>query len=127
MRATHRHRSERGAAESLQLVLIWPVVLLATVAVIQTGLWLHGRNIAVRAAAVAVDEARGATGTTDRGRALAIDLATTAGLTEVKVVVLRIGDQVEARVTGRAAVIIDFGLSRMDERAVAPLERVPGR
>ncbi len=127
MKATHRRRSERGAAESVQLVLIWPVVLLATVAVIQGGLWLHGRNIAVRAAAVAVDEARGATGTTDRARALAIDLATNAGLTEVKVSVIRDGDQVEARVIGRAAVIIDFGLGRMDERAVAPLERVPGR
>lgn len=127
MRATHRRRSERGAAESVQLVLIWPVVLMATVAVIQGGLWLHGRNVAVRAAAVAVDEARGATGTTDRARALAIDLATNAGLTEVKVSVIRNGDQVEARVIGRAAVIIDFGLGRMDERAVAPLERVPGR
>jgi hypothetical protein len=127
MTAIHRRRSERGAAESLQLVLIWPVVLMATIAVIQGGLWLHGRNIAIRAAAMAVDEARGATGTTDRGRALAIDLATEAGLTEVKVSVIRNGNQVEARVTGRATVVIDFGLARVNERAVAPLERVPGR
>jgi hypothetical protein len=126
-RSRDRRRSERGAAESLQLVLIWPVVLLATVGVIQGGLWLHGRNVAIRAAAVAVDEARGASGTTEGGRALAIDLATQSGLTDVQVSVVRNGGRVEARVSARAAVIIDLGLGRVTEQAVAPLERVPGR
>lgn len=127
MREWLRNRSERGAAESIQLVLIWPVVLLVTAAVIQGGLWLHGRNVAIRAAAIAVDEARGAVGTTDRARSLAIDLATSSGLTEVKVMVIRDGGRAEARVTGRAPVIMDFGLGMVNERAVAPLERVPGR
>ncbi|HLT60492.1 MAG TPA: TadE family protein [Microlunatus sp.] len=122
-----RRRSERGAAESIQVVLIWPVVLLATLGIIQGGLWLHGRNVAIRAATIAVDEARGVTGTTDRARSLAIDLATHSGLSEVEVSVIRDGDRAVARVAGRAPVILDLGFGRVDEQAVAPLERVPGR
>lgn len=124
---TFRRPAERGAAESLQVVLIWPVVLMATVAVIQAGLWLHGRNAAIHAANVAVDEARGAAGSPDRARALALDVATSAGLSEVKVRVLRIEGRVEAEVIGQAHSLIGFGFGRVEERATAPLERVPGR
>jgi hypothetical protein len=124
---TTSRRAERGAAESLQLVLIWPVVLMATVAVIQAGLWLHGRNAAIRAANVAVDEARGAAGSPDRARARALDAATHAGLSEVKVRVLRIEGRAEAQVTGQAQSLIGFGIGRVEERATAPLERVPGQ
>lgn len=127
MRAMNRDRSERGAAESLQLVLIWPVVMMAIAGIIQAGLWIHGRSVAIRAAAVAVDEARGAAGSTDRARNLAIDVATSSGLTEVKVLVIKENGQAEARVSGQAPVIINLGFGRVSERAVAPAERVPGQ
>ena len=52
-------RSDRGVSESVQYALIWPVLMLATLGIIQSGIWLYSRNVALRAAIAAADTARG--------------------------------------------------------------------
>ena len=70
---------ERGVTESVQIALIWPLLLLVTLGVIQAGLWVHGRQAALRAAIAAVDEASGSAGSSAAARDLATDIASSAG------------------------------------------------
>ena len=117
-------RTERGLSESVQLAVVWPVLLLVTLGVIQAGVWLHARNVAERAAAAAVDIARGSHGTATEGQQLAADLARAGGLEDVAVEVSRGATSVTATLSGRAPVILDLGLGAVRETASAPLERV---
>ena len=52
-----RPRGDRGDA-IVQHVLIFPVVLLFTFAIVQTGVWFHARNMALAAAESGVREGR---------------------------------------------------------------------
>ena len=72
-------RTERGLSESVQLAVVWPVLLLLTLGIIQSGVWLHARNVAERATRAAVDTARGSFGTAAEGQQLGTDLAQAGG------------------------------------------------
>jgi len=117
-------RSERGVSESVQYALIWPVLMLATLGIIQSGIWLHGRNVAQRAATAAADTARGTYGTSRDAEAVARDIAQSGGLQEISVVVRRSPAAVTVVVHAQAALILDLGLSSLTETASAPVERV---
>ena len=117
-------RDERGLSESVQFAVVWPVLMLVTLGVLQTGLWLHGRNVAQRAATAAVDTARGSTGTAEAAREAGVELARSGGLDGVTVEVVRGGTDVSATVTAESPLLLDVGLGRLRERAAAPLERV---
>jgi Flp pilus assembly protein TadG len=117
-------RSERGVSESVQYALIWPVLMLATLGIIQSGIWLHGRNVAQRAATAAAATARGAYGTSGDAEAVARDIAQSGGLQEISVVVRRSPTAVTVVVHAQAALILDLGLSSLSETASAPVERV---
>ena len=117
-------RSERGVSESVQYALIWPVLMLATLGIIQSGIWLHGRNVAQRAATAAADTARGTYGTSGDAEAVARDIAQAGGLQEISVVVRRSSTAVTVVVQAQAALILDLGLSSLTETASAPVERV---
>lgn len=120
---TFPSRNHRGLSESLQLAVVWPLLMLVTLGIIQGGIWLHARNVAERAATAAVDAARG----TDGGpgaEELADDVARSGGLTDVSVTVVRGATQVTARVSGAAPLILDLGLADIDATAAAPRERV---
>ena len=58
---------ERGMTESVQIALIWPLLLLVTLGVIQAGIWIHGRQVALRAAVAAVEVASGSAGSSGSG------------------------------------------------------------
>ncbi len=116
--------NERGLSESVQLAVIWPALMLVTLGLIQTGIWLHGRNVAERAATAAVDAARGSEGTSAAAEELGVDLARAGGLDEVSVTVVRSATAVSATVTGTAPLIFDLGMADLHETAAAPLERV---
>ena len=116
-------RDERGLSESVQFAVVWPVLMLVTLGLLQAGLWLHGRNVAQRAATAAVDTARGTTGSVDAAQEVAVDLARTGGLDDVSVQVARGPTAVTATVTAASPLLLDFGLGTLRERAVAPIER----
>jgi Flp pilus assembly protein TadG len=117
-------RDERGLSESVQFAVVWPVLMLVTLGILQAGLWLHGRNVAQRAAAAAVDTARGSAGSVDAAREAATELARSGGLDGVAVEVVRGTTEVSATVTAASPLLLDLGLGRLQERAAAPRERV---
>jgi Flp pilus assembly protein TadG len=122
---THRRGGDqRGLAASAQLAVAFPLLLLITLGVIQAGVWLHGRNVAQRAAVAAVDVARGSYGTAADAEQRGRDIAAAGGLREVSVRVSRGPGGVTADVRARATLLLDLGLASLDETAAAPLERV---
>jgi hypothetical protein len=90
---------------------------------VQGGIYLHGRNVAQRAATAAVDAARGSFGSTGEAEQVARGIAQSGGLDHVTVRIDRGGISVTAEVTGTAPAILDI-VSRVHETASAPLERV---
>jgi Flp pilus assembly protein TadG len=116
-------RDERGLSESTQWAVLFSLLMLLTLGIIQGGIYLHGRNVAQRAATAAVDAARGSLGSTAEAQQIAQGIARSGGLDEVAVHVNRGGNTVTAEVTGTAPAILDI-VSRVHETASAPRERV---
>lgn len=71
-------RPERGAA-TLELVVLFPVVLLITFGVIEGALWYHARNVALAAAEEGVRVASGNGGSLPAGVTEAHEFAERAG------------------------------------------------
>ena len=117
-------RDERGVSESVQWAVLWPVLMLVTLGIIQAGIFLHGRNVAQRAATAAVDAARGSYGSAADAEHLAETIAGSGGLTHVSVRVQRTAAIASADVSGYAPMIFDLELGRVSATATAPLERV---
>lgn len=117
-------RNDRGLTESVQFALIWPLLVLVTLGIIQTGLWLHGRNVAQRAATAATDIARGSYGDAVEARERATSLAQAGGLSNVDVALSIGAGEVTVSVSAAAPSILDVGLGRISETASAPRERV---
>jgi Flp pilus assembly protein TadG len=110
--------------ESVQIALIWPLLLLVTLGVIQAGLWIHGRQAALRAAIAAVDIASGSNGSSGAASELAADIARSAGLNAVTVDVQTSSTSVRVVVSGTTPAILDLPLGRISESAAAPRELV---
>ena len=119
-----RARDERGLSESVQWAVLWPVLMLMTLGMIQAGIFLHGRNVAQRAATAAVDTARGSYGSVADDQLLATNIANSGGLKNISVRVQRTGMAVTADVSASAPMIFNLRLGRINETATAPLERV---
>jgi Flp pilus assembly protein TadG len=117
-------RDERGLSESVQWAVLWPLLMLVTLGIIQAGIFLHGRNVAQRAATAAVDAARGSYGSAAEAQKLAETIAAAGGLKDISVRIQRAGTTVNANVSATAPMIFDLGLGRVTETATAPLERV---
>lgn len=54
--------------------------MLVSLGIIQARIWVHGHNVAARAANAAADAARGSYGETSQAREIAADLAAADGL-----------------------------------------------
>jgi Flp pilus assembly protein TadG len=117
-------RDERGLSESVQWAVLWPLLMLLTLGIIQAGIFLHGRNVAQRAATAAIDVARGSHGSAADAEHLGESIASSGGLKSVSVRVQRTGTTVTADVSAYPPMIFDLDLGRINETAVAPLERV---
>jgi Flp pilus assembly protein TadG len=116
-------RDERGLSESVQWALLWPLLMLLTLGIIQVGIFLHGRNVAQRAATAAVDTARGSYGSAAEAERLSESIASSGGLKDISVRVQRTGTTVTADVAAYPPMIFDLDLGRITETAVAPLEQ----
>jgi Flp pilus assembly protein TadG len=117
-------RDERGLSESVQWAILWPLLMLLTLGIIQAGIFLHGRNVAQRAATAAVDAARGSYGSAADAEHLGESIASSGGLRDISIRVRPTGTTVTADVSGNAPMIFDLDLGRINETTVAPLERV---
>jgi Flp pilus assembly protein TadG len=116
-------RDERGLSESTQWAVLFSLLMLLTLGIIQGGIYLHGRNVAQRAATAGVDAARGSFGGTAEAQQIAQGIARSGGLDSVTVRINRGATTVTAEVTGTAPAILDI-VSRVHETASVPLERV---
>ena len=119
-----RARDERGLSESVQWAVLWPALMLLTLGIIQAGIFLHGRNVAQRAATAAVGAARGSYGSAAEAEHLAANIASSGGLKNISVRVQRTGTTVSADVSASSPMIFDLRLGRITETATAPMERV---
>ncbi|TVZ84784.1 TadE family protein [Streptomyces sp. BK340] len=126
-----QRRDDRGDA-SIQMAIIFPVVLLATIAVIQASMWYFARQIALTAAREGATAARAYQAGPGDGAARARSvLERTAGdsLRGYSVSVSSDGQRVRVEVSGTAMSMIP-GLSglQVTQSASGPVERwtVPG-
>ncbi|GAB2765601.1 TadE/TadG family type IV pilus assembly protein [Streptomyces bullii] len=126
-----RWRDDRGDT-SIQMAIIFPFVLLATVAVIQASMWYYARQIALTAAREGATAARAYQSSPADGAAQARSvLGRTAGdsLSGYSVAASSDGQRVRVEVSGTALSMIP-GLSglRVAQSASGPVERwtVPG-
>ncbi|WP_405933675.1 TadE/TadG family type IV pilus assembly protein [Streptomyces sp. NBC_00827] len=126
-----RWREDRGDT-AIQMAIIYPFVLLATVAVVQASLWYYARQIALTAAREGLTAARAYQATPADGAAQAQDvLGRTAGdsLLGHSITVSSSGQRVRVQVSGTAQSMIPGvpGL-QVTQSASGPLERwtVPG-
>jgi hypothetical protein len=126
-----RWRDDRGDT-SIQMAIIFPFVLLATVAVIQASMWYYARQIALTAAREGLTAARAYESSPGEGAAQARDvLGRTAGdsLRGYSVSASSDGQRVRVEVSGTALSMIP-GLSglQVTQSASGPVERwtVPG-
>ncbi|WP_336621297.1 TadE/TadG family type IV pilus assembly protein [Streptomyces sp. DH10] len=126
-----RWRDDRGDT-AIQMAIVFPFVLLATVAVIQASMWYYARQIALTAAREGLTAARAYESSTADGAAQGRDvLGRTAGdsLRGYSVSVSSDGERVRVEVSGTALSMIP-GLSglQVSQSASGPVERwtVPG-
>ena len=100
------------------------MLLLVSLGIIQAGIWIHGHNVANRAANAAADAASGSYGSSAEARQIAEGIARSGGLTDVVVQVSTTATVAEVAVTGSAPSLLDLPLGRIHETASAPVERV---
>ena len=101
-------------------------MLLVSLGIIQAGIWIHGHNVANRAAHAAADAASGSYGSSAEARQIAEGIARSGGLTDVDVRVSTGSAVADVTVTGNAPSLLDLPLRRIAETASAPVERVTG-
>ena len=117
-------RGERGLSQSVQYALIFPALMLCTLGIIQSGMWVYGRHVASEAAHSAVDVGRSVDADVGSARAAALRIAAVGGLSQTSVTVERGPTEVRAVVSAQVPVILDLGLGLVTESAAAPVERV---
>lgn len=117
-----RARDERGLSESVQWAMLTPLLLFTLLAAIQVGLWWHGRNTVLHAAAAAAEAESALGGARGAGSNAASSIAAAGGLSGVEVSVRRSAATVEVEVSGRIPLLVDLGMSRVTERASSPVE-----
>lgn len=115
---------QRGLSQSIQWAVLFPALLLATLGLIQTGIWLHARDVALRSASAAVDEVRGSYGSSEAAADLARRLAVAGGLSDVDVTIEVGAAEARVVVSGDAPLMLELPLGRIAESAAGPVERV---
>lgn len=121
-----RNKDERGSS-SLQLVILFPVVLLLIFTAVQGALYYHARNVALSAAQEGVRAAKAENGSNNQGRQAARAFVTQAGgedvMTGVNVTSNRGANEATVTVTGRPISVIPGVLNfRVSQTAQGPIE-----
>ncbi|MFZ1409839.1 MAG: TadE/TadG family type IV pilus assembly protein [Micropruina sp.] len=116
--------SERGTAESTQWALLFPALLMLTLGLIQTGIWLHGRSVVANAAATVAELAAEAGHDREGAIAAGERVARAGGASDITIRVVREADTVTVTAVAEIPVFFDVGQGRISERAIRPAERV---
>src|SRR3954471_4354414 len=122
-----RLRGERGSV-SLEMAIVFPVVLLLIMTSIQAALWFYARSIALGAAQEGAREGRLQPASTERAQAAAdsfLDRAGQALINEIDVAVRGSPTAIEVTVTGRSLSLVP-GLDGwpVSQTAVGPIEQL---
>ncbi len=118
-----RVRDERGMT-SIQVAILFPVVLFWIMLIVQYGLWWHAKQVANAAAAEAVDAAQVSTGSARDGEdAAASYLAQSGNLDNITVTVSREPTVVTVEVRGDAPQLVPGFAWSVTARSTAPVER----
>lgn len=118
-----RRQDERGYSESVQWAVLTPLLMLLLLGAIQVGLFWHGRNTVLHAAAAAAEAESAYLGAPGSGQRAAETIAGAGGVAGVSVAVSRGADRVEVVVSGNVPLVVDLGMSQVTQRASAPRER----
>ncbi|WP_261400526.1 TadE family protein [Streptomyces sp. CBG9] len=116
-------REDRGAT-ALDLSMMVPLAFLMLFAIIQGGVYFHGRSVAHHAAQVGADAERVHDAAPGAGQAAAGDFLSRMGgsLTETRVAVASTGDTVSVEVTGRVTNLVPGWDGAVRQRVQAPVE-----
>jgi Flp pilus assembly protein TadG len=118
-----RVRDERGMT-TIQVAILFPVVLFWIMLIVQYGLWWHAKQVANAAAAEAVDAAQVSTGSARDGEdAAASYLAQSGNLDNITVTVSREPTVVTVEVRGEAPQLVPGFAWSVTARSTAPVER----
>ncbi|WEH37907.1 TadE/TadG family type IV pilus assembly protein (plasmid) [Streptomyces sp. AM 4-1-1] len=119
-----RDARDRGAM-SLEMLIIFPVVLMAILLVVHVGLWWHAKNVAMSAAQLGVESARVRGASAGAGTTEAREFLSRAGgsISGTSVSGSK-GATVTIRVTGYVDTMIPGLKLRIDQHADAAAERV---
>lgn len=119
----HRARDERGMT-TIQVAILFPVVLFWIMLIVQYGLWWHAKQVANAAAAEAVDAAQVSSGTARDGEdAAASYLAQSGNLDDITITVSREPTTVTVEVHGDAPRLVPGIEWSVTARSSAPVER----
>lgn len=120
-------RSERGST-SLEMAILFPLLLVILLASIQTALWYHAKSVALAAAQEGARAAASETGTQNAGGTAANEFATRAGsgiLLNPRATVTRSGTTATTTVTGTVLGLLPGPLTlTVTQSATLPVERV---
>lgn len=124
-----RLTDDRGDV-SLEMAIVFPLVIVLTMLVVQVGLWYYAREIALSAARSGVAAGRGHQDSPGKGAARArevLDRTAGSSLLQADASVSSTADRITIRVTGRAPSLLPFlsGPS-VDQSASAPREHWTG-
>lgn len=121
---TGRGRRGEAGMTTIQVAILFPVVLLWLTLIVQYGLWWHAKQVANAAAAEAVAAAQVPTGTEADGDAAAHRFVDQAGnLTNITIAVNRQPDVVVAEIRGDAPRLMPGFEWSVTARSHAPVER----
>ncbi|HTO00038.1 MAG TPA: TadE family protein [Microthrixaceae bacterium] len=109
---------------TIQVAILFPVILFWIMLIVQYGLWWHAKHVANAAASEAVDAAQVSTGTAREGEGAAASyLAQSGNLDNVTIKVNREPTIVIAEVHGDAPRLVPGFEWSVTARSVAPVER----
>lgn len=126
LRARVRGRDDRGSM-SLELVIVFPAVLLIIGGVIQAGLYYHARNLALAAAQEGLRAARVENGTAGAGGQRAREFLGAAGgdvITAISITPTRTATDARITVSGRSLGILPGVSLPVSQTAAGPVERI---
>lgn len=115
---------ERGSV-TIEMVIIFPLLLTMLFAVVQTGLWFHNRNIAMTAAQEGARAAAAYESTSEAGRSTAAAFATSAGGQHPTVAVARTSTLITVTVSLDSFALLPGLIPlEVEQSATMPLERI---
>lgn len=119
-----RADGERGAS-TVETVIVYPVILLLIFTIVQSGLWIHAREVALHTANAASTAASAENAGDSAAVAAANDFVERAGsLQQPTVVVNRSADLVTVTVTGRSPSLVPgVQMPPITQTSTAAIER----